>query len=84
MLNTECPDAFKSAQFSSLQIKLGTWRWREDTASPSPGEPLLAAGLLVTKLTQSAGQEHLELGAVSLVSTFLDQNDLPQQTSQRK
>ena len=51
---------------------------------PSPGEPLLAAGLLVTKLTQSAGQEHLELGAVSLVSTFLDQNDLPQQTSQRK
>ena len=54
------------------------------TASPAPGEPLLASGLLVTKLTQSAGQEHLELGAVSLVSTFLDQNDLPQQTSQRK
>ena len=56
----------------------------EATTSPAPGEPLLAAGLLVTELTQSAGQEHLELGAVSLVSTFLDRNDLPQQTSQRK
>ena len=74
-------------QFSSILQspgKAGNWSWREDTASPAPGEPLLAAGLLVTKLTQSAGQEHLELGAVSLVSTFLDQNDLPQQTSQRK
>ena len=79
---------FQVGSILQSRDKPRNWRWRDGgqgcTASPSPGEPLLAAGLLVTKLTQSAGQEHLELGAVSLVSTFLDQNDLPQQTSQRK